>query len=120
MYELVIKDNIAAAHFLREYKGKCETLHGHTYHVEAVIASGLLNSLGMVADFTELKKKLHEFLSELDHVCLNELDFFKVNNPTTENLARYIYEQYGKLIAPLKVCRVRVWESDSSSVIYYE
>ncbi|HNV24070.1 MAG TPA: 6-carboxytetrahydropterin synthase QueD [Candidatus Omnitrophota bacterium] len=119
MYELVIKDAIAAAHFLREYKGKCETLHGHTYHVEITINGTHLNSLGMVADFTELKKKLHDFLSTLDHVCLNELDFFKINNPTTENLARYIYEQFGKIIAPLSVGKVRVWESDTSSVIYY-
>ncbi|MBF0522538.1 MAG: 6-carboxytetrahydropterin synthase QueD [Candidatus Omnitrophica bacterium] len=120
MYELVIKDHIAAAHFLREYKGKCESLHGHTYHVEVVIAAQILNNLGMVADFTELKKKLNEFLSGLDHVCLNELEFFKANNPTTENLARYIYDEYAKIISPLKVSRVRVWESDSSSVIYYK
>ncbi|MDP8212709.1 MAG: 6-carboxytetrahydropterin synthase QueD [Candidatus Zapsychrus exili] len=120
MYELSIKDSIAAAHYLREYKGKCEALHGHTYQIEITIVSPELGSLGMVHDFTELKSKLKDFLSELDHKCLNDLEFFKENNPTTELIAKYVYDSYSKLIDPLKVKKVQVWESDTSSVTYYK
>ncbi len=90
MYELSIKGDIAAAHFLRGYEGKCKDLHGHTWHVEVAIVSDQLDKVGMVADFAVLKKQLKEFLMGLDHVCLNDLPFFKSVNPSTENIAKYI------------------------------
>ncbi|HBR14240.1 MAG TPA: 6-carboxytetrahydropterin synthase QueD [Candidatus Omnitrophica bacterium] len=120
MYELSIKGDMASAHFLRGYEGKCKNLHGHTWQIEVVIASRQLDRLGMVADFAILKKQLKEFLSSLDHMCLNELAYFKDVNPTTENIARYVYEQYAKMIHPLKIKHVQAWESSTSSVVYYE
>lgn len=120
MYELSIKGDIASAHFLRGYEGKCKNLHGHTWKIEVYIKDDQLNEIGMVADFCVLKKQLKDFLESLDHVCLNDLDYFKDVNPTTENIARYIYDNFGKVISPLKIDRVKVFESDEASVTYYE
>ena len=120
MFELTIKGDIASAHFLRGYPGKCKDLHGHTWKVEVFLAKEKLNELGMVEDFTVLKKNFKAFLERLDHKCLNDLEYFKDVNPTTENIAKYIYEHFADEAAPLKLVRVQVWESDMASAIYYE
>jgi len=120
MFELSVKGSIASAHFLREYEGKCKNLHGHTWKIEVTIISDRLDDIGMVADFTVLKKQLKEFLSTIDHVCLNDLSFFKEVNPSTENIAKYIYTHFADVIKPLKIKAVQAWESDTSSVTYYE
>ena len=120
MFELSVKSHIASAHFLKGYQGRCKDLHGHTWHIEVVIAGEELDRIGMVADFAGLKKQLNEFLMPLDHVCLNDLEYFKRNNPTTENIAQYVYQNFAKVIAPLQIKRVQVWESETSSVVYYE
>ena len=120
MFELTVCDHIAAAHFLPDYDGPCKNLHGHTWKIEVLIASDQLDSLGMVADFQVMKKKLKEFLQPLDHVCLNDLPHFKKFSPTTEHLAKYVYDEFAKQCRPLKLKHVRVWESETSSVIYYE
>ena len=120
MFELSIQGDIASAHFLRGYEGKCRNLHGHTWQVEVSIVGDQLDNIGMVADFRVLKKQLKDFLRELDHVCLNDLPYFQEINPTTENIAKYIFENFSKIVSPLKMSSVRVWESDVSSVSYYE
>ena len=120
MFELTIKGDIASAHLLRGYEGKCRQMHGHTWKVEVYLGSEKLDSLGMVADLSVLKKMLKEFLGHLDHTCLNDLDAFKENNPTCENIARYIYENFGAQVKPVNILRVQVWESDLASAIYYE
>lgn len=120
MFELIVKGDIAAAHYLKGYEGPCKNLHGHTWQVEVMITGGTLDKIGMVADFAILKKQLKEFLIVLDHVCLNDLPYFKEINPTTENIAQYVYRNFSKTIAPLKIKQVRVWESESASVVYHE
>lgn len=120
MFELSVKSHISAAHFLRGYEGKCRDLHGHTWHIEVTIQGEGLDAIGLVADFGILKKRLEEFLMPLDHVCLNDLAYFKEHNPTTENIARCVYRNFAPAIAPLKIRKVQVWESATSSVVYYE
>lgn len=120
MFELSIKGDIASAHYLKGYQGRCKDLHGHTWAIEVVIISEKLDAIGMVADFAVLKKQLKEFLMPIDHVCLNDLSYFKDVNPTTENIAKYIYQNFANMIRPLKIKHVQVWESQSASVIYYE
>jgi len=120
MFALSIKGEIASAHYLRGYEGKCKDLHGHTWKVEVTFTGGPLNGIGMVEDFAALKMKLREFLAGIDHVCLNDLPYFKDINPTAENIAKYIYDGFGKAAAPLKIKDVRVWESDTASVTYSE
>ena len=120
MFELSIKGDIASAHFLRGYEGKCRNLHGHTWKIEIVVMGDRLDEAGMIADFALLKKQLKGFLKTIDHVCLNDLPYFHEVNPTAENIAKYIYIRFGGVIEPLKIKNVRVWESDTSSVTYYE
>jgi len=120
MFELSIKSDFASAHFLKGYDGPCKDLHGHTWKVEVVLQSDKLNNVGLVIDFKEIKKRLKNFLMTIDHVNLNDLSYFQQVNPSTENLARYIYDGFSKEIHPLKIKRVTVWESEVASVTYYE
>ncbi len=120
MFELTVRGDFSSAHFLRDYAGECKNLHGHTWKIAVTIKAETLNNIGVATDFVELKKQLKVILSRLDHTCLNDLEFFKTNNPTAENLAHYIYNEYKKLIMPVVLLKVRVWESEKSDVVYYE
>ena len=120
MFEITIKDHIAAAHQLHGYDGPCAKLHGHTWHVEVSVKGETLDQIGLLTDFKILKGKLKQVLMPLDHVCLNDLPAFQSVNPSTENLARHIYREFAKISSPLKLKQVQVWESDTASVIYYE
>ncbi len=118
MHKIKIITHFSAAHFLRGYKGKCENLHGHNWKVE-VLASGELNSLGMVIDFSDLKKIVNQILGGLDHKNLNDLEYFGKYNPSSENIAKYIFEKINnKLDAGCRLEEIRVWETDSSCAIY--
>ena len=122
MYKLAVKSEFSAAHNLREYKGKCEALHGHNWKVEVVMKAKEADEKGLVLDFHDIKKMLMSVLEELDHRYLNELAFFKKNNPTSENLAKYIflklYPNFKSKAAKLQ--KVTVWESDNCSATYYK
>ncbi|OGX07539.1 MAG: 6-carboxytetrahydropterin synthase QueD [Omnitrophica WOR_2 bacterium GWA2_47_8] len=120
MFELSIKGDFASAHQLRGYQGNCKDLHGHTWRVELTAQSETLDDIGMVVDFKIIKQQFREFLMRIDHVNLNDLPYFKKVNPTSEHLAQYIFQEFGKIIKPLKIKQVRVWESDTSDVTYYE
>ncbi|MBF0594941.1 MAG: 6-carboxytetrahydropterin synthase QueD, partial [Candidatus Omnitrophica bacterium] len=116
MFELTVRDDFSSAHFLRDYDGQCKNLHGHTWKVAVTVSGTELDKVGVMADFVKMKAHLKSILSRLDHACLNDLDFFKANNPTAENLAQYIYREYKPLIAPVRLVKVRVWESDKADV----
>lgn len=120
MYELSVTGHFASAHSLRGYKGPCEAVHGHTWKVEVTLESDQTNEIGLVMDFREVKDQLKDLLSRLDHVHLNELPAFQNVNPSTENIARYIYQEFSPRCRPHRVKTVRVWESDTASVTYYE
>lgn len=120
MFELTVRSDFSSAHFLRDYDGKCRNLHGHTWQVAVTVSGDKLNDIGVMADFVEMKQQLNSILVRLDHSCLNDHEYFKVNNPTVENLARFIFQEYKRLIAPLKLVKVQVWESDRADVVYYE
>ena len=120
MYEVTTIKSFSAAHMLTAIGGKCEELHGHNFKVEVTIAAKDLNSSGIVIDFRYVKKWLQEILDNLDHKHLNEIPFFTEINPSSENIAQYIYREM-KLKAKqaeVKVARVKVWESESSAVTY--
>ncbi|MBM3253572.1 MAG: 6-carboxytetrahydropterin synthase QueD [Candidatus Omnitrophica bacterium] len=116
MFEVSVKGDFSAAHFLRDYHGKCEKLHGHNWKVEVCVSGRTLDKCGMVIDFKELKDKLNRILCEFDHSFLNEISYFKKINPTSENIAEYIYKKLDKQISNknLKVKKVSVWESEKS------
>ncbi len=120
MYEVKIKSDFSAAHNLREVGGKCESLHGHNFTVEVVVESQTLDEGGMVVDFRVLKAKTKEVLDPLDHRYLNELAPFRDSNPSSENLAAYIYHALSRQIdrGTRRVSRVSVWESGTSRATY--
>ena len=119
MFEVMVEDSFDAAHCLRGYEGLCENLHGHTYRVQCVLRLSELDQRGIALDFREIKQALQQAVSELDHTYLNELPRFQVDNPTAENLAKYIFElMKDKLGAPLT--KVTVWETPTSAASYYE
>ena len=110
MYELTVETDFAAAHSLREYNGKCENLHGHNWKVQVVLSAAKLDALGMVMDFRDVKQGVNEILDEFDHQHLNELDEFKQQNPTTENIARVLHERLSARVAQgIRVEKVTVW-----------
>lgn len=119
MYEIKVKSSFSGAHKLRGYKGKCEELHGHNWHVEAVAGAEELDELGMVLDFKDFKATLNECLLAFDHKYLNDIEHFKKVNPTSENMAKYIYEDISAKLTGVVVKRVTVWETHSSSATYY-
>ena len=118
MYSLKVQGTFSSAHNLRGYKGKCEDLHGHNWIVEIVVKSEQLDDIGMVLDFKYLKKKLSVILEKMDHKYLNKLAYFKKTNPTSENIAKYIYNQLKAQIRLLYF--VTVWENSTSSATYEE
>jgi len=118
MYSLTVESTFSSAHNLRQYKGKCESLHGHNWKVEAVVSGGKLDKTGMVMDFTVIKKHLNAVLQDLDHAYLNDLKAFAARNPTSENIARYIYGRLKKDIPALT--SVTVWENATSAATYHE
>jgi 6-pyruvoyltetrahydropterin/6-carboxytetrahydropterin synthase len=122
MYELKIITDFAAAHRLENFYGKCESLHGHNWKVEVFLLGDRLDEAGLVRDFGVVKARVREVLAELDHHYLNELPAFRDQNPSSENLARYLYERLGAVINGdgVGVSRVSVWESDTSCASYFE
>jgi len=112
-YELVIKAEFGAAHFLRQYKGKCERLHGHNWKLDVYVAADGLNADSMVIDFVEAKAAIGAVLDRYDHYHLNEVPPFDTVNPTSESIARVIAEQVQqRLPEGVRVSRVTAWESD--------
>ncbi|NOX96853.1 MAG: 6-carboxytetrahydropterin synthase QueD [Nitrospirae bacterium] len=120
MYELTVESSFSAAHQLRHYQGECERLHGHNWKVEVSIRSEELDSLGMVVDFKELKGLINEILKELDHHYLNELPAFKEANPTTENIAEFLYGEIKSAMKKkgISLQRVKIWENEGSAVSF--
>jgi 6-pyruvoyltetrahydropterin/6-carboxytetrahydropterin synthase len=120
MYEVTIRKTFSAAHLLREIGGKCEELHGHNFFVEISMTGPSLNDEDLLVDFRVVKRWTDEVLDQLDHKYLNELEYFKNINPSSERIARFIHEQIGEKARAAKVTlsRVTVWESENSRVAY--
>ena len=110
--------DFSAAHNLKDYHGKCERLHGHNWIVEARFAYQTLGSDGMAIDFKEAKKLLNDAIEKLDHAYLNEIAALKGINPTSENIARFIYDGIKSKISSIK--SVSVWENENSRAVYSE
>ena len=117
MYTIRVKGEFSSAHNLKDYKGKCEKLHGHNWKVEAEIGNNRLDQHGMIMDFRRAKDILNSVLDMLDHKYLNTMPFFKKHNPTSEIVAKFIYDEISKQVTGLT--RITVWETDSSSASYF-
>lgn len=122
MYELMVETGFSAAHQLRGYMGKCEHMHGHNWTVRVHVTAERLNEIDVAVDFHELKRLTEETIAPLDHSFLNDLFPFTERNPSSENVARWIYDVLKKKInsQQLRLSAVTVWESDTASATYYE
>ncbi|MFN3921020.1 MAG: 6-carboxytetrahydropterin synthase QueD [Caldimicrobium sp.] len=123
MYKLKVKDQFSSAHFLRNYQGACENLHGHNWTVELIVEGEELNEIEILIDFKDLKKILKEVLEELDHRLINDHPYFREKNPSSENLARFIFEGVKEKLRgfpQVKVKEVTVYETEKASATYYE
>ncbi len=123
MFELDIVRDFSAAHQLRGYNGDCCQLHGHNWTVQVFVQSEALDSVGIAMDFKLLKKELNAILAEMDHQFLNDLPAFQGKNPTSENIAQYIYTRLKPVVAQspcAKISKVRVCESPTSGAAYFE
>lgn len=119
MFELTLETHFCAAHHLREYEGKCESLHGHNYHVEIILGGTELNELGMLMDFKDVKRMANSIMDRLDHGYLNDIEPFDETNPTTEHIAQYIAESMNdKMPESVHVEKVRCWESEKCAASY--
>jgi 6-pyruvoyltetrahydropterin/6-carboxytetrahydropterin synthase len=119
----MIESSFASAHQLRGYKGKCENLHGHNWKVQVFVDAEKLNKIDIAIDFHELKKMTNEILSELDHKFINDIFPFTEKNPSSENIARWIYDSLRDKLSSyenVRVSAVTVWESDTASATYLE
>ncbi len=121
MFELTVTSNFSGAHRLRYLHGKCEQLHGHNWKIEVSVTSSRLNQEGIVIDFTILKQKLEKILKTLDHTYLNDLPYFSGKEPSSENIAKYIFDQLKKELRGYSVAlkKVSAWESETASATYY-
>ena len=122
MYEIKIITQFSAAHRLENFYGKCEALHGHNWKVEVFLEGEKLDEAGLLQDFGAVKARTRELLEEIDHKYLNELPAFSSQNPSSENLARYLFQRLGAVLDRdgVTVSRVNVWESDTSCASYYQ
>lgn len=118
MYKIKVEADFSSAHNLRGYKGRCEELHGHNWKVQVTLTKEDLDKVGMVLDFTYLKRELNKILEKLDHKYLNNIAYFKKVNPTSECIAKYIYDILKTKIPGVN--SVKVWESENCSAAYYE
>jgi 6-pyruvoyltetrahydropterin/6-carboxytetrahydropterin synthase len=118
MYQVRVKRHFDAAHALRGYEGKCESMHGHRYEVVACLEADRLDKTGLAYDFTALKRALDVIMERLDHKCLNDIPPFDEMNPSSENIARVIYEELAGSIEGAELRSVEVWESPDAWVTY--
>ena len=120
MYELKVVTHFAAAHQLTMVGEKCENLHGHNWKIEVYVTGEKLDDAGVLIDFGIVKKHVAEIMSLLDHKFLNDLDFFRNDQPSSENIAGVIARELQKRIEnpAVSVSRVAAWESENACATY--
>jgi len=120
MYEVEIIEGFCAAHLLRDYKGKCEHLHGHNYRVHVTARRAALGPGGMVIDFGDLKRVAKEVVLRFDHTFLNEIAPFDRIEPSAENIAAHLYEEISRGLENQSdlLYSVSVYESDTSRATF--
>jgi 6-pyruvoyltetrahydropterin/6-carboxytetrahydropterin synthase len=122
MFQVSVEETFSAGHALRGYQGKCENPHGHNYRVRVNVAGEQLDSIGLLYDFTQLKRILRGLIEGVDHKFLNDLAPFDVINPSAENMAKFFYDETSRHMGkePLgpRITSITVWETDETSATY--
>ncbi|OKY76038.1 MAG: 6-carboxytetrahydropterin synthase QueD [Desulfobulbaceae bacterium DB1] len=122
MFDVFIKTHFSAGHHLRNYPGNCEKPHGHNWHVQVTVRAEKLDELGMGIDFRTVKEAVKTIMDDLDHRDLNEHAAFLDKNPSSENIAAYIFAKLKNDLSSNRyhLHSVMVGETDSTGVIYRE
>ena len=129
-FEVIRESYFSAAHQLREYRGKCEKIHGHDWRVRVAVRSRDLDGSGMVLDFHDLDSLIRDAVKDLDRTLMNKNSYFSDKNPSAEELARHIGDRVHAALTlrnagdskdhvKCRVDRCEVWENDQSYAIYY-
>ena len=119
MFEVSVEETFAAGHALRNYRGKCENVHGHNYRVQITMEGERLNDTGLLVDFADVKRLVRAVVARLDHQFLNDLAPFDAINPSAENMARYFYDEISGGLPPgPRIREVKIWETDITSATY--
>ena len=119
MFEIIVQHHFCAAHRLIGYDGKCANIHGHNFVVEARITGDQLDNLGILVDFKDVKASLTSIIDVLDHQLLNDLPPFRETNPSSENIAKYFYDQLARqLPAHVRLVEIRIQETPSYAATY--
>lgn len=121
MFDIFIKTHFAGAHHLRDYPGDCEHPHGHNWKVEVTVRATALDQYGMGIDFKVLKKIVNAVIDKLDHHDLNTLPYFQDRNPSSEHIARFIYDEVKPQLNSqyYGLYSVMVMETDTQGLTYY-
>lgn len=118
MYEVKVVGEFSAAHFLRTYKGEPENLHGHNWKVEACVQVRELDPVEEIGvDYVDFKNHLQAITAQLDHINVNDHPRFNSRNCSSENIARFIYDELKNRLTlrpGVRISRVAVWETDKN------
>lgn len=121
-YTVRVEARFEAAHFLREYRGISEPMHGHSYRVEADLAGrgGGVDSDALAVDFVIAGRELARLAKKLDYGCINDIPPFDDVNPSAENIAKWFASELQDALAAenAEVLRVTIWEGPVNSVTY--
>ncbi|HEX6095815.1 MAG TPA: 6-carboxytetrahydropterin synthase [Thermoanaerobaculia bacterium] len=121
-YTVRVEARFESAHYLREYRGISEPLHGHSYKVEADLAGreGGVDSDAIAVDFVSAKRKLELLAKKLDYACINDVPPFTEINPSAENIAEWFARELQAAVEDedAVVVGVTVWEGPVNSVTY--
>ncbi len=121
-YTVRVEARFESAHYLREYRGISEPLHGHSYKVEADLAArgGGIDSDAIAVDFVSAKRKLEVLAKKLDYGCINDVPPFTEINPSAENIAEWFARELQSAVEDESavVTAVTIWEGPVNSVTY--
>ena len=122
MYKINVISSFPGAHRLNDYPGACKNLHGHNWKVRVQLKAQKTDELGMAIDFKVVKEHLNALIDRFDHQYLNDLEWFKEQNPTSENIAKVIYKELQKAFENdnISMGEVEIWESETTSIVYKE
>jgi 6-pyruvoyltetrahydropterin/6-carboxytetrahydropterin synthase len=122
MLNIFVKTHFSAGHHLRNYPGNCEKPHGHNWNVEVMVKATKLDNLGMGIDFRTVKNALATVMDDLDHCNLNEHPEFVSQNPSSENIAIYIFKQLKEPLTSENyyLYSISVGETENTRVTYMD